>query len=92
MIRAASLCLVLLAATVHAAEDHIQLDETVISGNQELPRVLYVQPWQSRSGAVPVLAPRIDLSELARPVYPHEFRRQLQLEAQFAESNPPTEK
>src|SRR5262245_53870644 len=29
---------------------HIDLDETVISGNQELPKVLYIVPWQDPSG------------------------------------------
>ena len=27
----------------------IQLDETVISGNQELPKVLYILPWRQPS-------------------------------------------
>lgn len=30
--------------------DRIRLDRTVISGNQELPRVLYTLPWQSTEG------------------------------------------
>ncbi|MCZ6619728.1 MAG: hypothetical protein O7E57_16535, partial [Gammaproteobacteria bacterium] len=28
----------------------IQLDETVISGNQELPKVLYILPWRQPGG------------------------------------------
>ena len=28
------------------AEDHLQLDTTQITGNQELPKVLYIVPWK----------------------------------------------
>ena len=48
---------VLAAISVHAADAPapkksatIHLDETVISGNQELPKVLYIVPWQDPSG------------------------------------------
>ena len=29
---------------------YIQLDETVIQGNQELPKVLYIVPWREPDG------------------------------------------
>lgn len=56
----------------------IQLDETVISGNQELPKVLYIVPWQQPEGL-----PEIELStdfaelELFRRLYPPAYRREL---------------
>lgn len=31
------------------AEDKIELDTTVIKGNAELPKILYVVPWQDIS-------------------------------------------
>lgn len=57
----------------------IQLDETVISGNQELPKVLYILPWRDPSGL-----PEIDLStefaeaDVFRPLYPPAYRRELE--------------
>ena len=33
-------------ATVSLAEDKIKLKTTVIKGNTELPKILYVVPWQ----------------------------------------------
>lgn len=56
----------------------IRLDETVISGNQELPKVLYIVPWQQPQGL-----PEIELdtdfteAELFRPLYPPAYRREL---------------
>jgi hypothetical protein len=56
----------------------IELDETVISGNQELPKVLYIVPWQQPDGL-----PEIELStdfaetELFRRLYPPAYRREL---------------
>lgn len=56
----------------------IELDETVISGNEELPKVLYIVPWQQPEGL-----PDIDLpargveTELFRRLYPPAYRREL---------------
>lgn len=56
----------------------IELDETVISGNEELPKVLYIVPWQQPEGL-----PDIELSargvemELFRRLYPPAYRREL---------------
>ena len=56
----------------------IKLDETVISGNQELPKVLYILPWRQPSGL-----PDIDLQaeftemDLFRRLYPPAYRREL---------------
>ena len=56
----------------------IRLDETVISGNQELPKVLYILPWRDPNGL-----PEIDLNaeysemDIFRPLYPPAYRREL---------------
>lgn len=59
--------------------DRIRLDETVISGNQELPKVLYILPWQSPEGR-----PRLEIAQslsddnVLKRVYPPAHRRELQ--------------
>ncbi len=41
------LLLILLASQMSiAAEDAIELETTVIKGNKELPKILYVVPWK----------------------------------------------
>lgn len=56
----------------------IELDETVISGNQELPKVLYIVPWQQPEG-LPEIELEADFAnaELFRRVYPPAHRREL---------------
>ena len=56
----------------------IQLDETVISGNQELPKVLYIVPWQ-RSNGLPDINVQHDFTEtdVFRHLYPPAYRREL---------------
>lgn len=56
----------------------IRLDETVISGNQELPKVLYILPWQTPEG-MPELEVRADMAEkeVFRRLYPPAYRREL---------------
>ena len=58
--------------------DRITLDETVISGNQELPKVLYILPWQSPEGR-PQLSLDAGLKDdnVLRRVYPPAHRREL---------------
>ncbi len=70
--------------TTFAAEQElpqgvIRLDETVISGTQELPKVLYILPWRDPAGL-----PDIELEtggaeekELFRRLYPPAYRREL---------------
>lgn len=56
----------------------IYLNETVISGNQELPRVLYILPWRTDPGeALEPRAPALDTGRILQPVYPDEFRREM---------------
>ncbi len=70
----------LVPITVWAAEgkDRVQLDETVISGNQELPKVLYILPWRDPAG-LPELNLNTELaeSEVFRRLYPPAYRREL---------------
>ncbi|MEM7220233.1 MAG: hypothetical protein AAF515_17860 [Pseudomonadota bacterium] len=56
----------------------IQLDETVISGNQELPKVLYIVPWQQPLGP-PDLEVRHDFTaeDIFRPLYPPAHKREI---------------
>lgn len=71
------------ASFAHAEEPRmpagvIQLDETVISGNQELPKVLYILPWREPDGL-----PDIELemefieTDVFRRLYPPAYRREL---------------
>jgi len=39
--------LMLLASTVSGAQDTLELEGTTITGNKELPMVLYIVPWKS---------------------------------------------
>ena len=69
------------AATAAEAESpvgRIELDETVISGNQELPKVLYIVPWQQPSG-LPEIKLRTEFAEeeLFRRLYPPAYRREM---------------
>lgn len=69
------------AATAADAElpaGRIELDETVISGNQELPKVLYIVPWQQPSG-LPEIELRTEFAEeeLFRRLYPPAYRREM---------------
>lgn len=41
-----SLALFTLAQTTLYAEDKIELETTTIKGNKELPKILFVVPWQ----------------------------------------------
>lgn len=67
------------AATSSAprAEDRIELDTTQITGNRELPRVLYVVPWkQSDLGDSAGRPTNSLLDEVLSPVDRDVFRRQ----------------
>ena len=57
----------------------LELDETVISGNQELPKVLYILPWRDPQG-LPDIEIQADsaASDVFRRLYPPAYRRELQ--------------
>lgn len=42
----ALLLTVVLPSTVQSVEDTIELETTIIKGNKELPKILYVVPWK----------------------------------------------
>jgi len=86
-----SLCLALLSCSVQAAE-RLNMEGTKIRGNQELPKVLYIVPWQEAEVPnlnQPPLQSLID--EALKPVDREEFQRQVRyydaLGAQKARSN-----
>ena len=56
----------------------IKLDETVISGNQELPKVLYILPWRE-PGGLPDIELQTEFAEkdVFRRLYPPAYRREL---------------
>jgi hypothetical protein len=59
--------------------EHIRLDETVISGNQELPKVLYIVPWQDPTGIPKIeLDPNFTEHEVFRQLYPPTYKRELE--------------
>jgi hypothetical protein len=59
------------------AEDHLQLDTTQITGNQELPKVLYIVPWK-RSDLGDLLGRPANslLDDVLQPVDRDVFRRE----------------
>ena len=71
------------SAAVVAAEaelpvGRIELDETVISGNQELPKVLYIVPWQkAQPGELTGRPVNTLLDEVLAPLDREEFTRQV---------------
>ena len=75
-------CALALAANARAETDakpseRIRLDETVISGNQELPKVLYIVPWQDPTGIPKIeLDPNFTEHEVFRQLYPPTYKRE----------------
>jgi hypothetical protein len=59
------------------AEDHLQLDTTQITGNQELPKVLYIVPWK-RADLGDLLGKPANslLDEVLEPVDRDVFKRE----------------
>ena len=59
------------------AEDHLQLDTTSITGNQELPKVLYIVPWK-KSDLGDLLGKPANslLDEVLQPVDRDVFKRE----------------
>ena len=65
------------SATASKAQDRIQLDTTQISGNRELPKVMYVVPWRKADlGEFAGKPPNSLLDEALAPVDRDVFRRQ----------------
>ena len=72
------MALALLALPV-AAQDRAEIDRTRITGNRELPKVLYIVPWKKPSpGDLSGRPSGGVLDEALSPVDRDVFRRQLQ--------------
>ena len=66
------------AAAAPRVMDTLDLGTTSITGNQELPKVLYIVPWkQSDLGDLVGRPVNTLLDEVLAPVDPEEFERQL---------------
>ncbi len=61
-----------------AAADRLELDKTVVTGNRELPKVLYIVPWKkSEIGDLPGQPFNSLLDEALTPVDRDVFKREL---------------
>ena len=71
-----------------AKGDRVNLDRTLVSGNQELPKVLYILPWQSKESRPPIDYALVPYSDnIMQRVDPASHTRQLnQLEALRSEA------
>ncbi len=76
-----------ISGKVQAGEANtIYMDETFISGNQELPKVLYILPWKNQQGeAVPARVPVLMNDTIMAPIYPHEYRLEMSYRALIAD-------
>lgn len=80
----------LLSLTGVHAQDRADIDRTTITGNKELPRVLYIVPWKKPLPGATASRPRTSLlDETLAPVDRDEFRRHLDYRAQLAQTTPP---
>ena len=61
-----------------AATDRLELDATVVTGNRELPKVLYIVPWKKADlGDLPAQPFNTLLDEVLTPVDRDVFRREV---------------
>jgi hypothetical protein len=82
-------CLAVLAGSAQA-QDRATVDPTTITGNKELPKVLYIVPWKKPIPGALASRPRTSLlDEALAPVDRQEFRRQLDYRAQLAPPSSP---
>lgn len=73
-----------------AAVDRADLERTQITGNRELPKVLYIVPWKKPvPGAMSGRPVASVLDEALAPVDRDVFRRQVQYDAQLSPQTPP---
>ena len=60
------------------AADRLELDTTVVTGNRELPKVLYIVPWKKADlGDLPAQPFNTLLDEVLTPVDRDVFRREV---------------
>jgi hypothetical protein len=61
-----------------AGVDRLELDTTVVTGNRELPKVLYIVPWKKADlGELPAQPFNTLLDEVLEPVDRDVFRREV---------------
>ena len=66
------------AASASRASDRLELDTTVVTGNRELPKVLYIVPWKKADlGDLPQQPFNTLLDEVLTPVDRDVFRREV---------------
>lgn len=66
------------AAAARRATDRLDLDTTVVTGNRELPKVLYIVPWKKADiGDLPAQPFNTLLDEALTPVDRDVFRREV---------------
>jgi hypothetical protein len=65
-------------AATRGVMDELELDRTEVTGNQELPKVLYIVPWQ-KSGPAELMGKPVNtlLDEVLAPIDRKEFVRQV---------------
>ena len=65
-------------ATVPGSTDRLQLDTTIVTGNRELPKVLYIVPWKKADiGELPSAPFNSLLDEALQPLDRDVFRREV---------------
>ena len=70
-------------------ELRVQLDEDVITGSSERPKVLYILPWRSAQGTTGLdAAPDLKASELFESLDPDAHGRQLRYRQRLAGDGP----
>ena len=66
------------AGGARAKSDRLDLDTTVVTGNRELPKVLYIVPWKKADlGDLPAQPFNTLLDEVLTPVDRDVFRREV---------------
>jgi hypothetical protein len=66
------------ASTGRRSNDRLDLDTTVVTGNRELPKVLYIVPWKKADiGDLPAQPFNTLLDEALTPVDRDVFRREV---------------
>ena len=83
MTRAALACVALaLVAGAASAQDRAEIDPTKITGNRELPKVLYIVPWKKPlPGDLAGRPPASVIDEALAPIDRDVFRRQVRYDA-----------
>jgi hypothetical protein len=71
---------------VRASADRLDLDASVVTGNRELPKVLYIVPWKKAElGDLPEQPFNSLLDETLKPVDRDVFRREVAYYAKIAD-------